>query len=273
MDPAFPLTRLVLRADSVAQDLAFVGLRDVEELFFRVQDPQAVLIGAQMVTLHAYRWGLGAELYRESRDADTGVTTVGLRDETLLPRIEQLGYARMSGNTFEKPVPDTPSGSEAEPPTAQIELLAPAFTSRPRENVRLGAFVVTEVPGLAIAMRRTVTVQLRLTRLNGESSDLVVVLPDEVGCLVLRSHAWQMRLQDRDAIDVWRALEIASRAGVGPTAFTGPAQAAAEIIRDAFGDPMSPGVKAVMAGRTLVPSAPKAARVVALVRAVVGSAP
>jgi hypothetical protein len=271
VDPAFPLTRLVLRADSVAQDLAFVGLRDVEELFFRVQDPQAVLIGAQMVTLHAYRWGLGAELYRESRDADTGVTTVGLRDGTLLPRIEQLGYARMSGNTFEKPVPDIPGGSDAVPSTAQIELLAPAFTSRPRENVQLGAFVVTEVPGLATAMKRTVTVHLRLTRLNGESSDIAVVLPDEAGCLVLRAHAWQKRLQDRDAIDVWRALEIASRAGLGPTAFAGPARAAAQIVRDSFAGLTSPGVTAVMAGRTLVPSAPKAARVVALARAVVGS--
>lgn len=155
MDPALPLTQLALRADSVAQDLAFVALRDVEQLFFRVKEPQAVLIGAQMVTLHAYRWGLGAELYRESRDADTGVTLVGLKDETLLPRIEQLGYSRTSGNTFEKPVIDLPVGArEGDPPVAQIELLAPAFTSRARENVRLGALTVTEVPGLATAMRR-----------------------------------------------------------------------------------------------------------------------
>lgn len=273
MDPALPLTQLALRADSVAQDLAFVALRDVEQLFFRVKEPQAVLIGAQMVTLHAYRWGLGAELYRESRDADTGVTLVGLKDETLLPRIEQLGYSRTSGNTFEKPVIDLPVGArEGDPPVAQIELLAPAFTSRARENVRLGALTVTEVPGLATAMRTTVRAQLRLIRLNGETSDILVVLPDEVGCLVLRAHAWKLRLQDRDAIDVWRALEIATRAGVSSAVFGGPAQEAAEIIRSAFGSTAAPGVQAVMSGRTLVPSAPNATRVVALVRAVLGSA-
>ena len=272
MDPALPLTRLVLEAGSVAQDLAFVALRDLEQLFFRAQEPQAVLIGGQMVTLHAYRWGLGAELYRESRDADTGVTLVGLKDETLLPRIEQLGYSRTSGNMFERPVLDIPvDTSEGDPPVAQVDLLAPAFTSRARENVPVGAFVVTEVPGLAIAMRATVTAQLRLIRLNGEAADIRVVLPDEVGCVILRAHVWGLRLQDRDAIDVWRALEIARRAGLSPDAFRGPAQAAAEIVRSAFGSTGAPGVQAVMAGRALVPSAPNPARIVALVRAVVGS--
>ena len=271
MDPALPLTRLVLQADSVAQDLAFVALRDLEQLFFRAQEPQAVLIGGQMVTLHAYRWGLGAELYRESRDADTGVTLVGLRDESLLPRIEQLGYSRTSGNMFERPVRDIPvDTSKGDAPVAQVELLAPAFTSRARENVRVGAFAVTEVPGLAIAMRATAAIRLRLIRLNGEAADIQVVLPDEVGCVILRAHVWGMRLQDRDAVDVWRALEIARRAGMGPDAFRGPAQAAGEIIRSAFGSTAAPGVQAVMAGRTLVPSAPNPARIVALVRAVVG---
>jgi hypothetical protein len=61
MDRSFPLTRLDLTAGSAAQDLAYVGLADVAELFFGAKAPQAVLIGGQMVTLHAYRWGLGAD--------------------------------------------------------------------------------------------------------------------------------------------------------------------------------------------------------------------
>lgn len=271
MDPALPLRNLVLQAGSVAQDLAFVALRDVEQLFFRAEEPQAVLIGGQMVTLHAYRWGLGAELYRESRDADTGVTLVGLKDETLLPRILQLGYTRTSGNTFEKPVRDIPGADEEDPPVAKVELLAPAFTSRARESVRRGAFTVTEVPGLAVAMRTTVLTRLRLIRLNGEAADIKVVLPDEAGCVGLRALVWKLRLQERDAVDVWRALEIASRAGVGPDAFRGPAHAAAEIVRSAFGRVDAAGVQAAMAGRTLVPTAPNPARIVALARAVVGS--
>jgi hypothetical protein len=272
MDPSIPLERLVLRAASVAQDLAFVALADVAGLFFGDERPQAVLVGGQMVTLHAYRWGLGAELFRESRDVDTGVATVALRDETLLARIESLGYQRTSGNTFEKRVGDIPiEGSSEGGPTAQIELLAPAFTSRARENVQHGDFAVTEVPGLAIAMQRTVTVQVRLFRLNDDRKDIQVVLPDEVGCLILRAHAWRLRLQDRDAIDVWRALEIARRAGVGPGDFAGSATAAAAIVRDAFGSETAPGIRAVFEGRRLVPTAPNVARVVALARATVGS--
>ena len=272
MDPALPLTHLVLSAGSVAQDLAFVALRDVDELFFRAEEPQAMLIGGQMVTLHAYRWGLGADLYRESRDADTGVTLVGLKDPTLLSRIEDHGYVRTAGNTFEKPVLDIPVDLRSgDPRTAQIELLAPAFTSRPRLSVKRGAFTVTEVPGLAIAMEAPATVQLRLIRLNGESSDIRVVLPDEVGCLILRAHVWKLRLQERDAIDVWRALEIAHRAGVTSQAFGGPAGVAAEIVRSDFGNVDASGVQAAIAGRTLVPSGPKRARIVALARAIVGS--
>lgn len=272
MDSPEPLERLVLRAGSVAQDLAFVALADVAELFFREEEPQAVLIGGQMVTLHAYRWGIGAELFRESRDVDTGVSIVALKDETLLKRIESLDYKRTSGNTFEKPVRDIPvEGAPTEEWTAQIELLAPAFTSRARESVQLGDFAVTEVPGLAVAMRRTVTAQLRLFRLNDECSDMDVVLPDELGCLILRAHAWRIRLEDRDAVDVWRALEIANRAGVGPESFAGPAAVAAAIVRSDFGAERSPGVRAVLASRRLTPSAPSAARVVALARAVVGS--
>jgi hypothetical protein len=256
----------------VAQDLAFVALADVAELFFGDEHPQAVLVGGQMVTLHGYRWGLGAELFRESRDVDTGVAIVALKDEALLARIESLGYERTAGNTFEKRVRDIPiQGSPETGWTAQIELLAPAFTSRARESVQHGDFAVTEVPGLAIAMQRTVTAQLRLFRLNDDRSDFQVVLPDEVGCLILRAHAWRIRLQDRDAVDVWRALEIASRAGVGPDAFVGPAAAAATIVRDAFGTETAPGIRAVLEGRRLVPTAPNAARVVALARATVGS--
>lgn len=169
MDPSFPLTRLVLTAASAAQDLAYVGLADVAELFFGAKAPQAVLIGGQMVTLHAYRWGLGAELFRESRDVDTGVAIIALKDEALIARLEGLGYSRTSGNTFEKAVDDIPSvGSVHADTNAQIELLAPAYTSRARDNVRYGDLVVTEVPGLAIAMQSTVTVDVRLHRLAGE---------------------------------------------------------------------------------------------------------
>lgn len=272
MDSELPLGRLVLRAGSLAQDLAYVALSDVDRLFFRVQDTQAVLIGGQMVTLHAYRWGLGAELYRESRDADTGVTLVGLQDATLLPRIEELGYKRVSGNTFEKPVLDIATGQAAadEAQMAQIELLAPAFTSRSRENVSRGVFTVTEVPGLAIAMKATVKVGLRLVRLNGDASDVTVVLPDEVGCLILRAHAWRLRMQQRDAIDVWRALEIAHVAGVTREAFVGSARPAAEILRSGFGNADAAGIQAALSGRSLVPTGPESSRVVALVRAVVG---
>jgi hypothetical protein len=274
MDPELPLTRLVLRAGSVAQDLTFVALADATTLFFDGSHPRSLLIGGQMVTLHAYRWGLGAELYRESLDTDMGVPLVALQDPDLVPRIEGLGYRRTSGNTFARVVddlpPDLPVGAER---AAVIELLAPAFTSRVRSNVRIGDLAVTEVPGLAIAMQRSSTVvELLLTRLNEQVLDAKAHLPDEVSCLLLRAHAWRVRGDDRDAIDVWRALEIAYRANVGTDQFAGgPLGDAAALLRASFGTEDAPGTRAALSGRSLVPSAPLGPRIVALVREVLGT--
>lgn len=272
MDPALPLTRLTLFAGSVAQDLAFVALVDAAKLFFEEPEPQGMLIGGQMVTLHAYRWGLGAELYRESLDTDMGLPLVTLNDPSLPGRIAELGYQGTSGNTFAKRVTDIRTGASHEEMYAVIELLAPAFTSRPRDSIKRGGFVVTEVPGLAVALRDSVTVDLELTRLNGQSTATRVALQDEAGCLILRAHAWRKRMEDRDAIDVWRALEIASRAHLAPEHFvSGPRAEAASILRTSFGHAEAAGVRAALAGRGLVPTAPLAPRIVALLREVVGS--
>ena len=46
-----------------------------------------------------------------------------------------------------------------------------------------------------------------------------MLLPDEVSMVILRALAWQVRELDTDALDLWRSLEIAFRAGVKATAF------------------------------------------------------
>jgi hypothetical protein len=274
VDPEVPLTHLTLRANSVAQDLTFVALADAAKLFFEGDDPQGMLIGGQMVTLHTYRWGVGADLYRESLDTDMGVPIVALKERGLLAQIEGLGYVRTSGNTFARTMDDFPNDmSVGEERRAVIELLAPAYTSRARESVPYGEFAVTEVPGLAVAMMRSsVSVSLSLTRLNEQRVETRIRLPDEAGCLILRAHAWRLRGEERDAIDVWRALEIASCAHVGPMVFQdGQASEAAAIVRTSFGSEGAPGTRAALRGRALVPTAPLGPRIVALVREVIGS--
>jgi hypothetical protein len=105
--------------------------------------------------------------------------------------------------------------------------------------------VTTEVPGLALALKREpVLLRMELHRLNGERLDVEVAFPDEIAALTLKAFASQVRNKPIDIVDVWRCLEVAYAAGTNSAAFTdGEAAEAARIIRTLFdrrdGDGMS----------------------------------
>lgn len=279
MDPRFPLSRLTLEARSVADDVSFVALHDVAEVS-RQLGIEHRLIGAHMVTLHAYRWGLGAELYRETRDVDLGIPLEVARDPALIDALGELGYRRAAGNRLVRAIADVPVEVEAPGaaalPEAAIDVLIPAYTSRPRDNVRVGDHLTTtEVSGLAEALRRDPTeVRLQLGRLNGQTVDVDVVLPDEVSVVILRAFVWGRRGADTDAVDLWRSLEVGTKAGLRPRDFTSEtARTAAEIVRSAFLSDDAPGAKSLASARSL--SGDEATRVgtrlTALTRRVVGA--
>jgi hypothetical protein len=71
---------------------------------------------------------------------------------------------------------------------------------------------------LALA-RPPVTITLELRRLNGEILQCGLPFPDEVSALVLKSLATTVRFKDTDITDIWRCLEIAFAAGLGPADF------------------------------------------------------
>jgi hypothetical protein len=257
VDPRFPLSRLTLQARSVADDLSFVALRDVATVA-RQLGIEHRLIGAHMVTLHAYRWGLGAELYRETLDVDLGIPLEAARDPALIGALEELGYQRSAGNRFVRAVTDVPVEVEAPGPEvtheAAIDVLVPAYTSRARDNVRVGDHLTTtEVEGLAEAFRRdSVDVRLQLGRLNGQTLEVGVRLPDEVSVVILRAVVWRSRGADTDAVDLWRSLEIAAKAGLRPSDFSSEmARRAAEDIRSGFLSSQAPAIKSVARARSL----------------------
>ena len=209
-----PLNELVLRAGSVADDLGFVALADVATAF---AGTEALVIGGHMVQLHVYRWGLGADLYRQTQDADLGVARIDAKDPALTERLKALGYQRTGGNRFERAVADIPiTAPVGDARCAVVEVLVPAYTSRPRDTLKLGDHLpTTEVPGLADALKRpAVSCNLRLTRLNGQVLSTHVTLPDEVSAFVLKVMSWQHRLAQRDAVDLWRGAEVLVAAGL-----------------------------------------------------------
>jgi hypothetical protein len=235
-----PLTQLTLEAASVADDIGFVALSDLARaLEDRTADYR--VIGGHMVTMLAARWQLGHELYRETGDVDLGITPIVATDHHVVDLFKGLGYTQVAGNRFARELSDIPvimkDSGELLPPEALIDILVPAYTSRARENVRVGGDLYsTEVLGLQLALaRHPVTITLDLRRLNAEILRCELPFPDEVSALVLKSLATTVRFKDTDITDIWRCLEIAHAAGLGPADFAKGVRAeGAERIRSLF---------------------------------------
>jgi hypothetical protein len=160
-------------------------------------------------------------------------------------------------------------------PEALIDVLVPAYTSRPRENVQVAVDLFsTEVPGLQLALARPpVMVNLELRRLNGEMLHSEFPFADEVSALVLKGLATTVRSRDTDVADIWRCLEIAVAAGVGPDSFSSGVRAeSAELIRSLFGGRRNVPTTAATLGQRLPAEAADArlARIRALIARVLG---
>jgi len=274
-----PLSDLTLSAASVADDLGFVALADLSGV---IEDGAADcrLIGGHMVTTLAARWRLAADLYRETGDADLGLPPVMARDRDLPGRLKGLGYEQVAGNRFAREVTGIPfrtTGARETRHHAIIDVLIPAYTSRARENVKVtDELFTTEVPGLAAALSRPpVMMTLEMRRLNGDLLRAWLPFPDEVSALVLKSLATQVRSKATDVTDIWRCLEIAYAAGVGPPAFRGAVRTeAAAIVRAVFARRDGAGMAAMLEDQHLSHSAAdqRFTRVRALTGRVIGPA-
>jgi hypothetical protein len=241
MAPGSALTRFALAASSVADDLGYVALNDLAGALGDIAGDYRV-IGGHMVTMLAARWQLGAGLYRETGDVDLGIPPVVARDKGIVSRLKGISYLQVAGNRFARELSDIPVAmtdeSDSPNPEALIDVLVPTYTSRTRENVRVGKdLFTTEVPGLQLALARPpVTISLELRRLNGVTLRCDLPFADEVSALVLKSLATRVRSKDTDVGDVWRCLEIAFAAGLGPAEFTNGVRAdSAKVIRTLFG--------------------------------------
>jgi len=180
-----PLTQLVLAATSVADDLGFVALTDLSRALHGDGGDRYRIIGGHMLTALVARWGLGGDLYRETGDTDLGVPPVLVRELDLIDRLVALGYEQVAGDRFARTMTDLPVrlvGTDEPTRRAIIDVLIPAYTSRPRSNRKVGeALVATEVPGLATALQRpAITMDLRMLRLDRSMLTATLSFCDEV---------------------------------------------------------------------------------------------
>jgi hypothetical protein len=201
------------------------------------------------------------------------------RNHNLVSRLKNLNYLQVAGNRFARGLSDIPAGmrekGNSRDPAALIDVLVPAYTSRARENVQVGEdLFTTEVPGLQLALARPpVTITLGLRRLNGELLRCQLPFADEVSALVLKSLASRVRSKDTDIADIWRCLEIAFAAGLGPGDFASGVRAeSAEVIRSLFGSGRNVPMAALALGQRLSAEAADArlTRIRALITHVLG---
>ncbi len=208
---------------SLATDGGFVAIADVAAALAETGAGSSYrLIGGVAVMLHVQRLGLDLTL-RATADADIGVPLHALQSPRLVDGIEARGYRKTAGNRWERQVDDRR--------VAAVDLLIPAYRTRARQNVRVGDHVTTEVPGLAVALkRRPVVVDAHFLLTDGRQLTATAVLPDAIGCLALKAGARTVRHDSRDVEDLWRCLEIAAAEGVRSEDFSGDS-ALADVAR------------------------------------------
>jgi hypothetical protein len=269
-----PLTRLALRATSVTDDLGYVALSDLAHTLGDMTADYRV-IGGHMVTMLAARWRLGAAMYRETGDVDLGIPPIVARDHHVASRLKSIDYLQIAGNRFARQLSDIPVAimGESDPQAALIDLLVPAYTGHARENVQVSDdLIATEVPGLQLALARPpVTISLQMRRLNGETLQCEIPFADETSALVLKAFATTVRFKDTDLADIWRCLEIAFAAGLGPADFDRGTRA--EVIRELFGGRRARAMTTLAAGQRLSAQAAdeRFTRIRALIERVLGT--
>lgn len=203
---------VVLASLSAAMDGGFTAIADVSRALTAAGAAGDYrLIGGVTVMLHIQRLGLDVPL-RATGDADIGVPPHVLRRPDLVEAIEKLGYRKVMGNRWERPL----DGRRV----AAVDLLVPAYRSRARDTVTVGDVVTTEVPGLALALRRPpITIDAELLLTDGARITTSVVLPDALGTLALKALARSVRNEQRDLEDLWRCLEISAAENVERSMF------------------------------------------------------
>lgn len=242
----FPLNHLDLVSASLAEDLGYVALGDLSIV---LSDVNSRLIGGHTVSLHGYRWGL--DIYRETLDVDIDLAPVAVVEMGISARLRALGYDQVAGGRFARNVPELDNPNDDA--RAVIDVLVPAYTNRARSDVSIGEEIVTtEVQGLAEALQRPpVDLSLSLETTAGLKTKTTIAVADELSALVLKAMVRNARNDDRDAVDLWRCLEICRAAGIRPPDFAGSAaQRAKRILASEFG-PSGGGIAEIRRARGL----------------------
>jgi hypothetical protein len=229
---------LALTSMSRAQDAGYHALADVAVVAASL-DVEYRIIGGHMVSLLVEAYEATRAPARETADADLAATFQVLGDPRLVPALMAQGYVQRAGNRFAR---QGPGGLDL-----MVDLLAPSYTGTHNPNQPIGDLVVDEIPGLSFALSAIPTVlSLGIEMLSGQRREALVLVPGPVPALALKALAYRSRLAAKDALDVWRLLEVAAAARITPDEWAGAGvrSDARQVLHHSFGTRTAPGVKA-----------------------------
>jgi hypothetical protein len=232
------VTRLSLLSTSNAQDAGYLALADVAALAGGLR-LEFRIVGGHMVSLLVNAYEASRAPARETADADMGATFDVFADERLRPAILKHGYEAVAGNRF--------SRTDAVGRELVIDLLAPSYSGKHQPNQTHGDFVLDEVPGLSLALALPALVlDVEIELRAGQRLSFDVPVPPPVPALAIKAVAYRSRLLDKDAVDIWRLLEVAARAGVTPADWEPPGTRtdARRVLHEYFGRRNAPGTVA-----------------------------
>jgi len=104
---------------------------------------------------------------------------------------------------------------------------------------------------LALALQRpAVDIPISFRRTDGYLVQTSVRIPDETAALALKVLTRSVRNEDKDAVDVWRCLEVCVAAGISNRDFGADTESVDRILSTDFGRG-GPGIQAIRASRRL----------------------
>lgn len=210
-------SKVVLASTSRAQDLGYLALSDVVTITTSL-DVDYRLVGGHMVALLVAAYEVTNAPDRETADADLGASFEVVADKRLPQALRDLGYRAVSGNRFTRELHEGSSDDLV------IDILAPSGTGRHEPNQEAGELVVDGIPGLGYALAAVPTpLEVDAVLTTGEKLRVNVLLPNPLAALCLKLLAFSSRSADKDALDIWRLLEVARAAGVAPSDWPDPA--------------------------------------------------
>lgn len=196
--------RLVLVSTSRAQDAGLLALADVAAMAADLTVEYRV-VGGHMVSLLVAYFGVVGVPERETADADFGASFQVVADPRLPAELIGRGFTAVAGNRFERQVDEM---------TVAIDILAPSYLGRHQPSQQHGELYVDEIPGLSYALSQPgVELAVEAVLSDGSELALTVVVPGPVPALCLKALAYGSRYEARDAVDIWRLLEVVRASG------------------------------------------------------------